>query len=87
MNTGIYIYEKTGAGAFLLQGDKWKLIPEGAADHIFPTLSIPEHVLPALAEELRKQGVNPHQGATEGKLEATLKHLEDMRTLVFSKQV
>jgi hypothetical protein len=50
-----------------------------------PTLELPHESLQELANVLGAMGIKPQQGFVEGKLEATEKHLEDMRTLVFKK--
>ena len=42
--------------------------------------------LQELVTELKKQGIKPKDASyTEGKLEATKEHLQDMRSLVFKK--
>ena len=56
------------------------------SDVLKPTLSLTDDQLRKLAEEINKQGINPAKEFTDGKLEATEKHLEDMRTLVFKKK-
>lgn len=51
-----------------------------------PTLRIQESFLPLLMKALNDMGVKlPDKAFNEGKLEATERHLEDMRTLVFHK--
>lgn len=56
-----------------------------------PTIDIPyryaDGFLQALLVAIKDQGIKlPEQSFTEGKLQATEKHLEDMRTLVFEDQ-
>lgn len=48
-----------------------------------PTLSLTNEQLQELADAIASQGIKPQGGFIDGKLQATEKHLEDMRTLVF----
>jgi len=48
-----------------------------------PSISLSPETLQNLADELNNMGIKPQKGFLEGKLEATDKHLEDMRRLVF----
>lgn len=60
-----------------------EVIEDGAVKE--PTLRLNNEQLIAFADALNNAGINPRKEFTEGKLEATEKHLEDMRKLVFSK--
>ena len=51
-----------------------------------PTLSLTNDQLRALTIEIENQGISPTKEFTTGKLEATEKHLEDMRKLVFEEK-
>ena len=78
----IYIYYKQfGDKIGVLHGDIIETFNEG--DVIKPTLSLPPEALQEFANALDAMGFKPQQGFIEGKLQATEKHLEDMRTLVF----
>lgn len=50
-----------------------------------PSLELEDEQLQLFADALDKSGYKPQKGFLEGKLEATSKHLEDMRSLVFIK--
>lgn len=50
-----------------------------------PAFELDPEQMQALVDELSRVGYKPLKGFVEGKLEATEKHLEDMRSLVFSK--
>lgn len=63
---------------------KLQSIPEGAA--IEHSMTITRGMMQALFTAIQGQGVKPiEQSFVEGKLSATEKHLEDMRSLVFEK--
>ncbi|MEK6881422.1 MAG: hypothetical protein AABY22_17495 [Nanoarchaeota archaeon] len=51
-----------------------------------PTLQLTPEQLQSFADALNEIGFNPKQGFMEGKLEATEKHLEDMRKLLKLKR-
>jgi hypothetical protein len=57
----------------------------GKGGYADASLHLTEEMLQGLADQLLSMGIKPQQGFVEGKLEATEKHLEDMRTLVFKK--
>lgn len=48
-----------------------------------PSFKLNREQLQAFANALNEMGMNPQKEYTDGKLEATEKHLEDMRQLVF----
>lgn len=48
-----------------------------------PSFSMHPEMLQDLVNSLSERGIKPKEGFLEGKLTATEKHLEDMRTLVF----
>ena len=77
----IYIYRIGYDGMTeMLDGEKFLkgIVP------IKPTLSLTNYQLEKLSEEISKQGISPRKEFVSGKLEATEKHLEDMRKLVFA---
>jgi len=51
-----------------------------------PSLSLTVEQLQTFANELNKLGISPAKEYATGKLEATEKHLKDMRALVFKKK-
>ena len=52
-----------------------------------PTLVLQQEMLPALMKALSDYGVKrPDESFVEGKLSATEKHLEDMRSLIFKNK-
>jgi hypothetical protein len=61
--------------------DKVVTVEDGAEAQ--PSFQMTPQMLQAFANTLAKMGVNPAKEYIEGKLEATEKHLEDMRSLVF----
>lgn len=63
--------------------------PEGRAVSQEMTLYIPDkHTLNNLVEALQEMGAeSPSKSFTEGELKATKDHLEDMRTLIFSRKI
>ncbi len=84
-NRDVFIFRKAVGGTEILLGETIQFIKDGEAAPRTPTLSLPPEVLQALADGLADSGYKPSGGFTDGKLEATEKHLEDMRTLVFQK--
>jgi len=61
---------------------------ENEAESMRPTLSISETSAQRLMDELWDCGLRPTEGSgSAGAMAATQKHLEDMRTLVFKKEV
>lgn len=49
-----------------------------------PTLRLDDDMFMALVDAIHNNGYKPREGKyTEGKLEATEKHLDDMRKIVF----
>lgn len=79
--TDIFIMEKRFNGFAVLNGLKWKEYPEGLAVET-PTMRIPNHCVKALVDELTRLGHSPRANFTDGKLEATEKHLHDLRKLL-----
>lgn len=82
----IFIYRRAGIGKteVLRSGGMVETIDTGVKPE--PTLELFPETLQALANALAEVGIKPQEGYLEGKLEATEKHLEDMRTLVFKKK-
>ncbi len=83
----IFFVDRQGR-VHLMQGeDKIIILDEGVAAPE-PTLKLTNEALQAFATALNEQGINPKKEFLDGKLEATEKHLEDMRSLVFkSKEI
>ena len=81
----IYLFYKRDRVTFLIQGDTAVEIGEGVCPDK-PTLRLGPEELQGLVDALSEKGIKPKQGFIEGKLEATDKHLEDMRRLVFKDQ-
>lgn len=82
----VYIFRRTLGGAEFIQSDETTVfIAEGSAEQPKPTFRLEPEALQELAEELARTGYKPEKGFTQGKLDATEKHLEDMRTLVFKE--
>lgn len=80
----IYIYRKLGERMEIMGADNTlNAIEIGGAIPDKPTLSLNPETLQAFANALNDIGINPQREFIEGKLLATEKHLEDMRTLVF----
>ena len=81
----IYIFIKNPNGdTEMLDGT---IFPLGHGNKVKPTLSLTNGQMIAFAKALNKEGVNPEKEYTVGKLEATEKHLKDMRKLVLKKQI
>lgn len=64
---------------------------EGSSDYVKPAFRVPENILreilTAFAEAAQDRGIEKRsESFVKGKLDATEKHLEDMRTLVFKKE-
>jgi hypothetical protein len=82
----IYIYRKLGDKIEIIgAGNTTNIINQFATIPDEPTLSLNPEALQAFANALNDIGINPQKEFIEGKLEATEKHLEDMRTLVFKR--
>jgi hypothetical protein len=68
------------------EGNVEKTVEYGAYD-IEPSIVLSHDQLAALSVELSAQNIKTRETSfTEGKLEATERHLEDMRSLVFKKK-
>lgn len=85
-NREIYIFREAGEGMEIVQGDTIQFVRKGEAAPRTPTMVLQPEMLQALADGLAEVGYKPEQGFTDGKLQATEKHLEDMRTLVFKDE-
>jgi len=81
-NLDIYIYYKKFNKIGLLNGDTVTEYEEGEPMPNVPTLSLPSEALQEFANALNKMGIAPEKEFIAGKLEATEKHLQDMRTLL-----
>lgn len=86
-NREVYIYRHIGDQIEIMGGDSVTRT-YGRNESILktPTLLLSPEALQALSNALNEQGYKPQEGFVEGKLEATEKHLEDMRTLVFKNK-
>lgn len=86
LNTHVFIYmEKPDGSVDILQDNKVVSVKRGAIEK--PSLILQNDLLQALFEALSSSGMKlPDTSLIAGKLIATEKHLEDMRTLVFNKQ-
>ena len=83
----IFVYEDIGNGKIrVVQGDTIQTIDRNAPTDLKPTIELPREALQAFADSLDQMGIKPQKGFLEGKLQATEKHLEDMRDLVFNKK-
>ena len=82
----IYISRRVGDRIEVMFGDTVTAYQMGEAISDKPTLRLSDELLQELANALDKAGFKPKEGYLEGKLTATEKHLEDMRTLVFEKE-
>lgn len=82
----MYIFRLTPRGREILNKDGTITDYEnGMAIPLEPFMHLEQDMLQGLADALNENGIKPQQGFIEGKLEATEKHLEDMRRLVFKK--
>ena len=79
----IFVLEKFPGTVNVLHGDVFEKVENGGQTK--PTISLSHVTIQQLVDELDKMGYKPQKGFLEGKLEATEKHLEDMRELVFKK--
>lgn len=67
------------------KGSEWVEVKDG--DPWKPTLTLDPEITRELAKEMARLNIKtPDQNNLEGKLGATERHLEDMRTLVFKKK-
>jgi hypothetical protein len=78
LDLDIYIFRKKFDGTIeLFDGT---IINDGVTAK--PTISLNRELLQLFANELNSRGINPKKEFIEGKLEATEKHLLDMRKLL-----
>lgn len=80
----IYIYRRGNAGKIemLENNGKIKEYKEGSDYTNKPFISLEPEQMQALSDELSRCGYKPEKGYQVGKLEATEKHLEDLRKLL-----
>jgi hypothetical protein len=85
INRDIYIFRRQGNKYQILTQEG--LIEKNEGDSIDekPIMELTPEQLQAFSDELSNVGYKPQKGFMEGKLEATEKHLEDMRKLVFKE--
>ena len=82
----VFIYRKTFGGKVqIMRGDTMETVDDGVA--VKPSFCMSPELLQIFANSLDEIGINPKQGFLEGKIEATEKHLEDMRKLVFEDEI
>jgi len=80
----VYIFRRWNGGTDVLQPDgSIKSYKQGELMDVKPIIELEPEMLQELSNELSQLGYKPDKGHTLGKLEATEKHLEDMRKLVF----
>ena len=83
----MYIFRYiTGSIEILKKDGIIERFPEGSAIPQEPFMHLEHDMLQSLADALNDNGIKPQQGFIEGKLLATEKHLEDMRTIVFNSK-
>ena len=81
----VYIFRNTNDGHIIVfRGDELTTVKEGEA--FKPSFEMGEDMLQELANVLSEKGFKPKEGFYEAKIEATEKHLEDMRKLVFKNK-
>lgn len=96
LNNEIFIFDeqKSVTTGFVFREDgeciaTTQVYKPGEAWIIKPAMRIPEQMtrdlIQAFVEYAKERNYPVSEDATKGKLEATEKHLEDMRTLVFKK--
>ena len=86
VNKCIYITRKGHDGKYYIwRGNREEVINSKEGESIKPSFEFTDEMLQQLVEVLDSKGFKPKQGFLEGKLEATDKHLQDMRNLVFKK--
>jgi len=82
----VFLFRRDASGrTAILHGDRIDTYEDGAVRDE-PSMCLTSEMLQAFAEALNDQGFKPLKGFLEGKLDATEKHLEDMRTLVFKEK-
>lgn len=84
----IYIFRKLPGGQtqIMQQDGSMKVYEPGSAVPQSPSFSLSPEVLQAFSDTLNSHGFKPQKGFIEGKLEATERHLGDMRTLLKFKK-
>ncbi len=81
----IYVHRRLPNGDVEVQyNDIGKTFPRGSAIPIEPSFKLSREMLEEFADELSNMKFKPKEASyTQGKLESTEKHLEDMRNIVF----
>lgn len=84
----MFFYYKVNDRIFVAKPIDFEMIEVNNGDRVGPTLAFNmfegDELLKDLAEQIDKQGIKTTQDAqNQGSLDATKKHLEDMRALVF----
>ncbi len=89
-DVSVYIFRHVIEGTEMLKVGKngsleyGAIIPHGGSKDVKPTFQLPPETLQSLFDALQKRGMKPSdQSFVEGKLQATEKHLEDMRKIAF----
>lgn len=82
----VYVFRRTPNGTDVLLPTGMITIGEKGVLPSEPTLRLSPEQLQAFADELSLIGYKPLKGFIEGKLDATEKHLQDMRRLVFEEK-
>jgi len=73
--------------ARVLIGDRYHILGRDftPGEQSDPTIRIPEHFAASIAVAIQECGLPSGKNYDRGKLEATERHLEDLRRLVFKK--
>lgn len=89
--TNVYIYQRTRQGRLMLAPMKLEWIEVGEMGGIEPSMIITDEdgfdILEAIAAALAKDGKIPDPSYAKGKLEATERHLQDLRAILKKKGV
>lgn len=82
LDVEIYFYRRTPDGLeILLSNGRTTIVNIGSRENPLPSLTLDSQAFQALIDVLHEQKASPGK-FTEGKLEATERHLQDMRTLL-----
>ena len=83
VNKEVFIFRRFGGKVEVVHGNgTMTTYDEGEAIENIPTIILTPGMLQSLADALAENGIKPQEGFLEGKLEATVNHLKDMRTLL-----
>mgnify|MGYP003419977400 CR=1 FL=1 len=85
IDRAVYIFRKLGDKTEIFRGKTLEIIEFEAITE--PSFYMSPEMLQEFANALDKNGISPKQGFVEGKREATEKHLDDMRKIVFAPTI